>query len=221
MTTLAELFKKLESASERVIAPESIAVVRLDGANFSRFTKQFEKPFSDVFESAMNSAARTVLEKVLPNALLCYVGSDEISIAVSRRAGEIPYGARYNKLLSLTASYATVGFLQELPRVKGTPAFDARIIEFERAELLLDYVTWRRLDVRKNAISMAVSHLYSHRSLLGVSTAKRGELLEGTAFEKIPEGTFNGRFVTKKNTLPASRELAQELCEQALERLVM
>jgi len=209
------LFKSLEASEERVLDEDSIAVFRLDGSNFSSFTKQFEKPFSQVFERGMDAAARGVIENVFPNHLLTYVGSDEISVVTSQRAVKLLYGARVSKLLSLSAAHATAGFAGEVAFEKGVPAFDSRVVRFKEPELIREYVTWRRLDMRKNAISMAVSHLHSHRSLLGVSTPERAALLVGTPYEVIPEGTFNGRFILPEGATPATRELAEELCAAA------
>lgn len=206
------IFKELEAEEERQLSDDSIAVIRLDGSNFSSYTKQFEKPFSGRFEKAMDAAAQGVILNVLPNALLCYVGSDEISVVVSSAYAQLPYGGRVSKLLSLAAAHATAGFLKSIGEAKGIPAFDARVIQFTEVEYIREYVTWRRLDVRKNATSMAAGHLYSHKELLGVSTRERGALLEGTPFEVIPEETFNGRFVTKTSSVAATRELTEDLC---------
>lgn len=213
-----ELFKVLERAEERVLQKDFIYIVRLDGSNFSKFTKQFEKPFSQAFEHAMNEAAFAVT-KAIPGSLLTYVGSDEISLIYSDAKAEVMYGRRVNKLLTIAASHATAGFMRATPGAKGVPAFDGRVIQVEDTHLILEYITWRRLDVRKNCISMAAETLKSHKELLGVSTAERAILLEGTAHEKIPEGTFNGRFITTKDrealVLPATRELADGLCSVA------
>jgi len=219
---LARSFKQMEAAEDTRLVPNGLFVVRLDGANFSKFTRQFQKPFSKIFEYAMNEAAECVT-RVLPNQLLVYVGSDEISLIGSSAMADTNYGGRISKILSLTASYASVGFLRALPRVQeDIPAFDARVIQFSSTEDILDYVTWRRLDVRKNAISMAAETYRSHKQLMGVSTRERAEILVGTPHEHIPEGTFNGRFLmgTKKNFYwePATRELAEELCDSAAER---
>ncbi len=218
MLTDFSLFKKLEASVETAIPANSIAVLRLDGSNFSRYTKQFNKPFSTSFELGMDAAAQAVIKNVLPNTLLAYVGSDEISLVVSNANNKLPYAGRVSKLLSLSASHATAGFMRKLPTAKGVPAFDARYIAFNEPELIREYITWRRLDVRKNATSMAAGHLRSHKELMGVSTKERGELLVGTAFEKIPEGTFNGRFVLASGVVPAERELAETLAAEASQR---
>lgn len=216
------IFKTSEAALDSRLSEGCLAVIRLDGSNFSTLTKQFEKPFSGLFEEAMNAAAASVLKEVLPNALVTYVASDEISLVISDAVTELPYGRRLQKLVSLTAAVAAVAFTKVIPSVIGTPAFDARVLMLDEPTHVREYITWRRLDCRKNATSMAAGYLKSHKELLGVSTRERGELLVGTPYETMPEGTFNGRFIFKGDrtpiVMPATRELTEVICTEAADR---
>lgn len=214
----SQLFKNLEREAEHRLPSEGFTVFRLDGVNFKRVTGELEKPFSVPFEEAMNAATVAVLQGVFPQALIAYVGSDEISVIISNEF-ETPYAGRVEKLLSVAAGYATAGFNRSLSDLKNLALFDARVLTFDDEALVHEYLTWRRLDVRKNATSMAAYALHSHKRLMGVSTRERGELLEGTEFEKIDEGTFNGRFVTRRGEVfVASRELAEELSNEAIRK---
>lgn len=217
------IFKASEAALDERLPLGSVSVIRLDGSNFSNLTKQFEKPFSIPFEEAMNAAAAAVFKEVLPNALVTYVASDEISLVISDKVAELPYGRRIQKLISLTAATASIAFAKAIPNVIGNPIFDARVLTLDDPDHIREYITWRRLDCRKNATSMAAGHLKSHKELHGVTTRERGDLLVGTPFESIPEGTFNGRFIVKGeqssfNTVVASRELTETLTATAAKR---
>jgi len=219
MLTDFSLFKAAEAELDARLPQYGLAVVRLDGSNFSNLTRQFEKPFSIPFEDAMNAAAVAVAREVLPNALVAFVASDEISLVISDGVAELPYGRRIQKLTSLSAAVASVAFMRAIPDVLGTPAFDSRVLKLEDPDHIREYITWRRLDCRKNATSMAAGHLKSHKELHGVSTRERGDLLVGTPFEAIPEGTFNGRFVTKDGAVDvASRELTEVVTAAAAEK---
>lgn len=214
----SKLFKNLERDAEHFLPKRGYSILRLDGVNFKRVTAELDKPFSAPFEKAMNEAAIAVLKGVLPQALIAYVGSDEISVILSNEF-ETPYSGRLEKILSVAAGYATAGFNKSIGELKNLALFDARAITFFRDDLVHEYITWRRLDVRKNATSMAAYALHSSKALLGVSTRERGELLQGTEFEKIDEGTFNGRFVTRRGeVMVASRELAEELSYDAVDK---
>lgn len=216
------IFKDSEALLDTRLSQKGLAVVRLDGAKFSSLTKQFEKPFSDVFENAMNDTATAVFKRVLPGALVVYVASDEISLIVSDSVAALPYGRRVQKITSLSASFAALAFDRAVPNIKGFPAFDSRVLSLDEDSYVREYITWRRLDCRKNATSMAAESLMSHKALMGVSTRDRGEALVGTRFEKISEGTFNGRFIRRAKghftVDPATRELTEELCAAAVER---
>lgn len=214
-----EIFKASEAMLDERLPKNSLSVIRLDGSNFSTLTKQFEKPFSKSFEEAMNHAAAAVLNEVFPNALVTYVASDEISLVISDAHVELPYGGRIQKLVSLASSVAGIAFLRHIPTMVGSPHFDGRMLLLQDSSDIREYITWRRLDCRKNATSMAAGSLHSHRELLGVSTRERGELLVGTDFEKIPESTFNGRFVTTERRThffsTASRDLTEVVTASA------
>jgi hypothetical protein len=79
------------------------------------------------------------------------------------------------------------------------PMFDARLFLLDGVEEVLEYMDWRRLDARKNAVSMAAGSLFSHKSLLNKSTRERAALLKGTELETLPDGFFNGRLIVKES----------------------
>lgn len=193
-------FKNLEKEFSRVFVGNGFLGLRLDGKNFSSFTKQFEAPFDFKFMDAMEAATLKVISSILPSIRLAYVQSDEISFIIppSEITGEYPFAGKFEKILSLSAAAATSGFLRKIPDCSGDPIFDARLFPLESKDEVRDYLDWRRLDARKNSVSMAASCLFSHRKLMGVSTKERAILLEGTEFEKLPEGFFNGRILWKE-----------------------
>lgn len=198
----SDTFKEREQDFRSVLKDRSIVGIRLDGKAFHTFTKQFDKPYDHKFMVGMDAAATYVIERVFPNALLAYVQSDEISIIFTDRTsenGQFPLGGRVEKILSIASSAASVGLIKCLPEAQGHPIFDARLFYLEDVEEIHDYITWRRLDARKNAISMAAECVKSHKELIGVSTEDRLKLLEGTPFERLPEGFMNGRFIVKEN----------------------
>jgi len=54
---LAEPFKATEAAYRLTLPSHSIVGIRLDGRAFGSFTRAFERPYSDVFMDAMDTAA--------------------------------------------------------------------------------------------------------------------------------------------------------------------
>lgn len=192
-------FKKLEREVEVVAPAGSMIIVRVDGCAFHTYTKRFARPYDEKFMRGMNNAA-VEIAKTLGGVAFAYVQSDEISVLIlPNHLGELPFSGRLQKLASVASSAATVGLISELG-VEGSPHFDARAIYTDSWDDVQDYIDWRRLDSRKNAVSNAVSVLYAPLELQCVSLSNRYEMLVGTPYERLPEGFFNGRLVYPKST---------------------
>jgi len=192
---IGDVFKTREAQTNHALPESKYLGIRLDGRAFHTFTKQFDRPYSWEFMFSMNRAARTVIKEVLVNALFGYVQSDEISVICDME--RLPFGGSTEKVLSLSASAATAGFMQYHSDIKnslvGLPLFDSRVfnIEFDEIE---SYLNWRRMDAFRNSISSAARMLYSDKQLHGVSFKQRIDLLEGTKYEDLPNSYVWGRF---------------------------
>jgi len=193
-------FKSKESAYLHQLENDKIAIIRLDGKSFHTFTRRFKKPFDKEFMGAMDSTAKFVLENVFPFALFGYVQSDEISIVFTDRFNknrEFPFSGRVEKFLTISSSAASLGFERAL-KTDGLPLFDARVFTVDSFEEVQSYMDWRRMDARKNAITMAATEVHGHRIIEKIPTRKRLEMLEGTEFEILPEGFLYGRLLVKE-----------------------
>jgi len=196
-----EKFKSLESDFRSRLPAQSIIGIRLDGKSFHTFTKQYNRPFDEGFMNTMDQTAISLMNNLITGAMFGYVQSDEITIFFTDKWGpknQFLFDGKIEKILSTSASLATGAFLKSEPNCQGIPVFDARIFRLQDLEEVQEYMDWRRLDARKNAITMAAESLFSHKELLNVSTSKRTELLIGTEFEKLPETFFNGRLIVRK-----------------------
>lgn len=215
--TPGQKFKEKEKEFRSVLPSKSIVGMRLDGKAFHTFTKQFERPYDLNFMDAMDATAAH-LAKAVGGTMFGYVQSDEISIFFTDLFSEneqkqLQNGGKIEKLLSTSASAATGAFLKAMPEVNGIPVFDARLFLLDDLDELNEYVDWRRLDARKNSISMAASTLYSPKQLFGKSTRERHDLLEGTPLEELPGGFFEGRLIVSQQytedisyTVPKTKE---------------
>jgi len=176
--------------------------LRLDGKAFHTFTRQFTAPFDLGFMAAMDDAARAVVGE-LAGALMAHVQSDEISVILSDKvsnAAELPFGGRVDKVLSIAAATASLGLQRALVsrfgEVQGSPIFDARVAFVGDLATADDYLTWRRLDARRNAVSMAVECVLPKKQLAGLGLEQRIEALKGTRYEILPDGFYFGRLLT-------------------------
>lgn len=187
-----DFFKARERALERCV--HGGVGLRIDGRAFHTLTRRFKRPYDHVFGVAMDAAAITVVT-ALHNVVFAYVQSDEISVILApTEKGLLPFAGKVEKLASASASAATIGFATAAG-TSGLPMFDSRAFSLRSLDEVRDYVEWRRGDARKNAVGSAVRALYSTKELEGVSLRKRYDLLEGTEFEKLPDGFFHGRFI--------------------------
>lgn len=193
-------YKAAESAMRAVLDQDGLFGIRLDGKAFHNFTKQYARPYDTRFMDVMDATAIGIIEKSLTGVHFAYVQSDEITIFFSRSnvKAALPYGGKVEKLLSICAATATGVFMKAQPDCDGIPVFDARLFALTDAADLAGYLDWRRLDARKNAITMAASTLASHKQLHGVTTKERAALLAGTDLETLPEGFFNGRLIVRQ-----------------------
>jgi tRNA(His) guanylyltransferase len=191
-------FKGYEKAAQAKLPEGSYAVVRMDGKNFSTYTKRFAKPYDETFMEAMDETTRQLCATI-PGVLFAYTQSDEISIVFSDLQSErsqMWLGGKLSKILSLSAATCTALFIKQMGFAADDsqiPVFDARCHTLSGPDEIQEYTRWRRFDAQKNSVTMAANVIHSHRFLEGISSRDRLGLLQGTDYEKLPEGFYNGR----------------------------
>lgn len=199
--TLNDKFKALEKEFRTEIPANSIVGMRLDGKSFGTFTKQFIAPYDFTFMNAMDDSAMFLLKKLINGAMFAYVQSDEITVFFGDSGNtntQMVFGGKVEKILSTSASATSIGFMRALPEALGDPIFDARLFVLKDLDEVQEYMDWRRMDARKNAISMAAEQLASSKQLMNLSTKERLALLSGTEFEKLPFDFLFGRIIFKE-----------------------
>lgn len=166
---------ELPETSRRFAATE-IIYARIDGRRFSRFTKEFIRPFDDVFAQLMQKAAATLVAEFQP--LLGYVQSDEISLLFANTRPESAhlYDGRIQKLVSTLAATTTSIFtlegLETMHRerfLSHRPSFDARVFAVPSQEEAANAILWRCMDCLKNAKSQFARHYLSPQEMHGKS----------------------------------------------------
>lgn len=189
-------FKELEKLREHYVGGVPIVALRIDGRNFSKYCRKLKKPFDAKISSAMDAASVNLLKEL--TALAVYTQSDEITVFLN--GFDLMFSGRVNKLLSVSASIAAVSVERHM-QSHLLPSFDSRIALVGTVQDMDDYLVWRRLDSRKNAVNSAAHALAGPKILLNKSMNERFEILAGSEFEKIDEGDFNGRLVQKFTVL--------------------
>lgn len=224
MDPLGDEMKAFETASCNSILDMSCpCIIRLDGHCFSKFTKGFQRPYDLRIHRSMVSTATDLLERF--NAVTAYTESDEISLFFPPSSGtsvSLPFNGRVQKLVSVTAGYASARFnrhmmaetfeLEEVAlkaRVDQCSAhFDARAFTLPDAEHVTAYAQWRAAhDCQRNSISMLAQAHFSPSYLHQVSSKRMIQMLldeAGVDWNNCPAFFKWGTFVKKEEYTKAA-----------------
>ncbi|KAK9458357.1 Thg1 C terminal domain-containing protein [Dipodascopsis uninucleata] len=179
---------------DRILLPNTFAVVRLDGRGFHRFSARykFRKPNDKRALSLMNTAALNTMKQI-PDVLLAYGQSDEYSFVLRREC--VLFDRRESKIVStfcstFTAHYqfAWKEFFPEVElEVDMLPSFDSRVILYPTLEVLRDYLSWRQADCHINnlyntsfwalVLKGNISEVQAESELKGTNSSEKNELL--------------------------------------------
>lgn len=215
-----KMYEKRE-ASERFM-PLLPVYARIDGRGFSTFTRGLKMPYDEDFRRAMIDTTKFLVEKT--QARLGYTQSDEISLCwlADSEGGSVFFDARKQKMVSQLAALASVRFARALSessnpllREKAAldPTFDARAYSLPNKMECANAFVWRENDATKNALSMAVRTIYSHKQVEGRGRAEQHEMLfeKGINFNDYPDAFKRGVYVRRELM---SRSLTQEELER-------
>lgn len=208
-------------ASERFM-PLLPVYARIDGRGFSKFTRGLKMPYDEDFRRAMIDTTKFLVEKT--QARMGYTQSDEISLCwlADPEGGSVFFDARKQKMVSQLAALASVRFARALTESTNPlmrekagldPTFDARAYSLPNKMECANAFVWRENDATKNALSMAVRTLYSHKQVDGKGRAQQHEMLfeKGVNFNDYPDAFKRGVYVRRELT---SRPLTQEELER-------
>lgn len=114
--TLGDRMKSYEK--EECVNPGNAFLVRMDGKNFSAFTRKFSKPFDPRFTQAMVSTLNNLMTYFDPSCGFCC--SDEITLVfppIHGNATEHSFNGRKNKINTLCAAKCSSLFLINLNNI--------------------------------------------------------------------------------------------------------
>lgn len=110
--SLADRMKQYESVNDRYLVPKIPFIIRVDGKNFSTYTRGFKKPFDKIMGKTMREVTTKLCEEI-PGAVLGYTQSDEITIIckyTDRIVSQAWFNGRVRKIETIAASKATKWF---------------------------------------------------------------------------------------------------------------
>lgn len=188
--SLEERMKDYEEIFRHSLPGRMPVILRLDGKNFSNYTKACQKPYDAKFSEVMAETASYLCQNI-QGARLAYVGSDEISILLINYRDlntDSWFGNNIQKMTSVAASMAG-GFFSVnswqifMPENKHhkmdylEPAvFDCRAFVLPKEEVC-NYFINRQQSVSRNSLSMLAQSLYSHKEIYKKNSSELHELI--------------------------------------------
>lgn len=182
---------------------------RIDGRNFSNFTRKMVRPYDIRMTNSMIQATKTIVEST--HATIAYTQSDEISIVWNNVLGNANwFDGKIMKMSSVLAGLASSAFIRAIFKnwpqdeafklLERCPHFDARVIAMPSLTEVANMLLWRNLDATKNALSMAASHYYSHSELMNKNSSDKNEMLfqKGINFNEYPASFKRGTWISRK-----------------------
>lgn len=207
-----KMYERLEAG--RRFMPLLPIYARIDGRNFSKFTKPMDRPFDERLCACMVETTRRLVADT--GALAGYTQSDEISLLwySPTAKSQVFFDGKLFKVVSVAAAMATSYFIEAArehwpDRLSGL-TFDCRAYQLPNKDEAANAFLWRELDATKNAVSMAARFYYSHKALHGQGQADMQEMLfqKGVNFNCYPARFKRGTFVLRRTVF---KELEPEV----------
>lgn len=186
--------------TKRRFIPLLPVCVRLDGKNFSKFTRGLERPYDKRLSLLMeNTTSHLIMET---NALIGYTQSDEISLIFysDNVKSSIFYDGKIQKMVSVLSSMASSYFNVHQNLKPGQYVnFDCRCWQVPNLIEASNVLLWRELDAKKNSISMATREYFSHRELHKKNSKDKMDMLlsKNVNWNDYPEFFKRGIFLKK------------------------
>lgn len=218
--SLGDRIKSYEGTFDFILPHQLPLILRLDGRAFHSFTRKmkFSRPVDEIFHQAMVKTTIALCEEI-SNARFGYTQSDEISILIYPKyfTSDPWFGNRLQKIISASASLASITFIQELlsspyadrlKELRNLPTFDARIFIVPLHDVNNAFL-WRQRDATKNSVSMFAEHHLNRSILEGKHTTERIQMLAdiGIDWNTLPAWQRIGTGVAKEFT---SSEITEE-----------
>lgn len=161
--SLGDRQKDYEKASDYTLIRRTPIICRVDGRSFHRVCRKLNKPYEPLLLEAM---AKTMFYVVgeMAGAVFAYQQSDEITFVLRNDQSldsEPWYGNRIQKISSVAASLATLGFNKAILNsdnklnLVGDAIFDARVFALPSIGEVVNNLIWRQQDCTRNAVSGA------------------------------------------------------------------
>lgn len=196
---------EMAEAGRKLMTDRIPVIARLDGKNFSKFTKGLARPYDERLSRLMIYVTRYLVE--WSGAACGYTQSDEITLGWYQNdfKSQMMFDGRVQKITSVTAAVASgafvIGLKDNIPeKADQVVAFDCRAWNVPNLDEGANCFLWREQDATKNSISMAARHYYSHNQLHEKTGPEMQEMLfqKGVNWNGYPNFFKRGSYVQKR-----------------------
>lgn len=199
--------------TEAHVPIDQILCVRIDGKGFSKFTKNFKKPFDDRLGETMKKTMMALVKET--HASIGYTQSDEITLIYTpgEKATEYMFGGKVSKINSILASMTTFHFNKLLSvyiDVDKPAFFDCRSWAVPDLIEASNVLLWRVQDARKNSISSLFRWTAGHSKMHGLSGEEMKTLLKSDYFTDWNELPNKYKYGTYAKPVTVESYLSQE-----------
>ena len=167
---LGDRMKSIEDVNRTKLSKYQPTIMRIDGKAFSKYTKNFIKPFDPLLHRTFVAVCQHLLDNI--QAATCvYTQSDEMSILMNYDLGENSqswFDGNLQKIVSIGSSLATYKFNKLLPDSPSPALFDARAFILPKDEVK-NYFIWRYYDATRNSIQGYGRSVLGHKACLNIS----------------------------------------------------
>lgn len=178
-------------------------VARIDGKSFSKWTKNFEKPYDKSLHDAFITITTELIKET--HCVIGYTQSDEITLVFDENNAY--FDRKIQKLCSVIASISSA-VMHDIFEKRAY--FDCRVFGVPTQSEATNCVLWRELDATKNAISSAAHFHFSHKDLQGLNGNQMQEKLfqeKGINFNDYPDFFKRGSFIQNRKVLKLLNEV--------------
>jgi len=203
---LSERMKLYESQTTKLrLIPLLPIVARLDGKNFSTFTRSLEKPYDKRLSMLMIDTAKYLVKET--NANCSFTQSDEITLVwyTDNRDSQQYFNGKIFKIMTDLSAMCSVYFNNRLStyipeKVDTMPRFDARVWNVPNLDEVVNSFKYREDDAVRNSISIAAQSVYSPTELLSKSGSEKQEMLfqKGINWNDYPSFFKRGTYIQRK-----------------------
>lgn len=211
MESLGDRMKAIEAQYEMNVEPYYPFILRLDGKNFSKFTKGFKPPFDNNFVVAMMKTMNDLLDKY--NARTGYTHSDEITLIFAPVCTKEEYdinpekfthifNGRVVKMCTVAAGYCSTRFSHHIHNIIQSckdgyksdfvdkianfqTCFDCRMLGFkDNIGEIVNHMIWRSTrDCYRNCVSTYAQHYIGKKKIHGMHSDQMIEKMKETGLD--------------------------------------